>query len=113
MRMPLQLTFQNVDRSPALETRIRELAARLDRFSDQIMRCHVTVVAPHHHRRQGNLFEVRIDLTVPDREIGIRHTGPLDHAHEDSYVALRDAFHAARRKLQDYERRRYKKVRSH
>jgi ribosomal subunit interface protein len=113
MRMPLQLTFHNIDRSPAMEQRIRELAARLDRFSDQIMRCHVTVLAPHRHRHQGNLLEVRIDLTVPDREIAVRHTGPLDHSHEDPYVALRDAFRAVRRRLQDYERRRYKKVRTH
>lgn len=113
MRLPLQVTFHHVDPSPALETRIQELAERLDRFSDQIMRCHVTVEAPHHHQHQGNLFDVRIDITVPDREIAIRRTHPVNHSHEDPYVALRDAFRAARRRLQDYERRRYRQVKWH
>jgi ribosome-associated translation inhibitor RaiA len=42
---------------------------------------------------------VRIDVTVPGREIVINH----DHD-EDVYVALRDAFDAARRQLEDYAR---------
>lgn len=113
MRLPLQVTFRDVDPSPTLEARVRELAGRLDRFSDQIMRCHVTVEAPHRHQHQGKLFDVRIDITVPDREIAIRRTHPVNHSHEDPYVALRDAFRAARRRLQDYERRRYQKVKMH
>lgn len=113
MRTPLRVTFRNFDASPALESRVRELAARLDRFSDQIERCHVIVEAPHRHTHQGRLFEVRIDLSVPECEIAIRHTHPLSHSHEDPYVAVHDAFRAARRKLQDYERKRYKEVRTH
>jgi ubiquitin-protein ligase len=90
--------------SPALEARIRRLVARLDRFSPQLMRCHVTIDAPHKHQHKGGLFEVKIDLTVPDREIAIGRTHPASHAHEDPYVALRDTFRAARRILEDYER---------
>jgi ribosomal subunit interface protein len=113
MRLPLHITFRRVDSSPALEARIQQLAGRLERFSDQIMHCHVTVEAPHQHQQQGKLYEVRIDITVPDREIAIRRTHPANHSHEDPYVALRDAFRAARRRLQDYERRRYRQVKRH
>jgi cold shock CspA family protein/ribosome-associated translation inhibitor RaiA len=102
-----------MDPSPALEARIRELAERLDHFSDQIMRCHVTVEAPHHHQQQGSLFEVRLDITVPGREIAIRRSHPATHAHEDPYVALRDAFRAARRKLEDYQRQHRHDVKTH
>ncbi len=109
MKLPLQVTFRQVDPSPALESRIRELAARLERYSDQIMGCHVTVMAPHRHSHQGALYDVRIDITVPDREIAIHRANPRDPSHEDPYVALRDAFRAARRRLQDYERRRYRR----
>jgi len=113
MQLPLQVTFRHMDPSPALEARIRELAQRLEKFSGQIMRCHVIVEAPHQHQQQGKLFAVRIDLTVPGREIAIGQGQPADHSHEDPYVALRDAFRAARRKLQDYERERYQQVKSH
>lgn len=106
MKLPLQITFRHMEPSPALEARIHELAARLDKFSASIMRCHVIVEAPPKHQHQGGLFEVKIDVTVPGNEIAIRRSPPLDHAHEDPYVALRDAFHTARRQLEDYERLR-------
>lgn len=113
MRLPLQITFRHVDPSPALEARIRQLASKLDRFSEHIMRCHVIVEPPAHHQHQGALYDFRIDITLPDEEIAIRHAHPADHAHEDPYVALRDAFRAARRKLEDYERKRRGDVKTH
>lgn len=113
MILPLQITFRHMDSSPALEDRIRELASRLDRFSGQILRCHVIVEPAAHHPHQGSLYDVRIDITLPGEEIAIRHAHPADHAHEDPYVALRDAFHAARRRLEDYERKRRGDVKKH
>ena len=38
-----------------------------------------------------------VRITVPGSEIPVRHARPADHAHEDPYVALRDAFRGARR----------------
>ena len=113
MRLPLQITFRHMEPSPALEARIRKLAERLDEFSPHIMHCHVIVEAPHKHQQQGRLFEVRMDITVPDSEIAIRRSHPIRHSHEDPYVALRDAFRAARRKLEDYERERRAPAKTH
>jgi ribosomal subunit interface protein len=113
MKLPLQITFRHMDTSPALESRIRELASRLDKFSSHIMHCHVVVEPPSHHSRQGALYDVHINITLPDEEIAIRHAHTADQAHEDPYVALRDAFNAARRKLEDYERKRRGDVKSH
>ena len=111
--MTLQVTFRHMDPSPALEARIRELASRLDRFSDHILRCHVIVEPQAHHKHKGFLYDFRIDITLADEEIAIRHTHAADHAHEDPYVALHDAFRAARRKLEDYERKRRRDVKRH
>lgn len=106
MRLPLQITFRQMQPSLALETRIRELVTRLEKFSEHIMRCCVIVEPPAHHQRQGFLYAFGIDITLPDGRIAIRRARPADHAHEDPYVALRDAFRAARRRLVDYEHRR-------
>ena len=113
MQLPLQITFRQMDASPALESRIRALADRLEKFSPQIVRCHVIVQPVPHHQQQGALHEFRIDITLPDKQIAIRRAGPTNHAHEDPYVALRDAFRAARRKLADYERKRRGDVKQH
>ena len=106
MMLPLQITLRHMDSSPALEARIRELASKLDRFSTQIIRCHVIVQPLAHHKHQGVLYDFRIEVTLPDEKIAIRHAHAADHAREDPYVALRDAFRATRRRLEDYERRR-------
>jgi ribosome-associated translation inhibitor RaiA len=55
---------------------------------------------PHHHHHQGNPFTVKLDITLPGSEIVVNR----DHA-EDVYVALRDAFEAARRQLIEHAER--------
>jgi ribosome-associated translation inhibitor RaiA len=114
MQFPLQITFRNMTSSAALEERIRSLAEKLERFSSQITRCQIVVDAPHHaHHEQGGLFDFQIDISVPGREIVIGHTHTKNPAHENAYVALRDAFRAARRQLQDYEKIRRLDIKSH
>lgn len=106
MQNPLQISFRGMDPSPAVEDRIRDRAERLDRFHPRITSCNVVVEAPHKQHQHGNLFEVRIHLRVPGNELVVNREGPKDHAHEDVYVAVRDAFHAAERMLEDHVRRR-------
>jgi ribosome-associated translation inhibitor RaiA len=111
MLLPLQITFRHMDPSPALEGRIRKLASRLERFSPHIVRCHIIVEPPARHPHQGFLYDFRVHITLPDQDFAIRHAHPANHAHENAYVALRDAFRAARRMLEDYERKRRSHVR--
>lgn len=105
MAIPVQITFKGMDPSPAMEARIQEKAARLERFADFILRCHVTVEAPHRHHHQGNVFHARVELDVPRGRIVAGNGGGKNHAHEDPYVALRDAFAAATRQLEDHVRK--------
>ena len=67
----------------------------------------------HQHHHQGNLYHARIDITVPDSEIVVSRERDQHHAHEDAYVAIRDAFDAARRQLEDFSRRRQQNVKTH
>jgi ribosomal subunit interface protein len=100
MQIPLQITIRGIEHSDALETHIRDKAEKLDEFFDRIMSCRVVVEVPHKHHNQGKQFNVRIDVGVPGSEIVVNR----DHA-EDVYVALRDAFDAAKRQLEDYARK--------
>ena len=113
MRLPLQITFRHMEPSAPLEARIRKLAAHLERFSAHIMSCTVTVEAPHQHQRQGQLYEVHIDLRVPTGELVANRTHRERAGHEDVYVALRDAFRAVRRQLEDYEHEHRQEVKHH
>jgi ribosome-associated translation inhibitor RaiA len=137
MTIPLQITFRNMEPSAAIEKHVRAKAGKLESFCDRITGCHVIIEAPHQHHHKGKAFQVRIDLSAPGREIVINRapkrlsaaklTGgrqgeknfmenhrPSKHsAHEDVYVAIRDAFNAAGRKLQDHMRRRSGAIKVH
>jgi len=113
MQLPLQVTFRHMETSEALLADIEEKAEKLDRFSDQIMACRVVVEAPHQHHHKGNLFHISVDLTVPGGEIVASRTADEHHAHEDVYVAVRDAFNAVKRQLEDHVRKQKHKVKLH
>lgn len=110
---PVEISFLNLSPSPAIEARIRERAEKLDRFYDQIMTCRVAVEAAHKHHHKGNLYRVRIDVTVPGEELVVSRVPNDQQAHEDIYVALRDAFDAMRRQVEDFARRRRGQVKRH
>ncbi len=113
MQLPLQITFRNIESSPAVEAKIRERAAELDRYHDHIMGCRVVVESPHRRHHQGKLYHVRVDLTVPGGELAVSREPAEHRAFEDVYVAIRDAFDAARRQLEDHARRRRREVKAH
>lgn len=99
MQIPLQITLRNLAKSDAVESEIRKKAEKLDRYHRHIMSCRVVVELPSRHKHQGKEFVVRLDIKVPGSEIVVNH----DH-HEDLYVALHEAFHAAQRRLEDHAR---------
>ncbi|OGI46001.1 MAG: ribosomal subunit interface protein [Candidatus Muproteobacteria bacterium RBG_16_65_34] len=108
MQIPLQVTFRDMPQSDAVETRIREKADKLERYYDRIMACRVVVEMPQRHKHQGKLHSVRIDLTVPGAELVANHA-----LHEDVYIAIREAFDAMQRQLEDYARRQRGEVKNH
>lgn len=113
MQLPLEITFRNMEPSEAMEANVRERADKLNQFYDQIMSCRVVVESQHRHHHKGNIYHVRIDLTVPDDELVVSRDPKDNHAHEDAYVAIRDAFDAARRQLKEYAEKRRRKVKHH
>ncbi|HEY8514098.1 MAG TPA: HPF/RaiA family ribosome-associated protein [Candidatus Binatia bacterium] len=110
MKEPLRITYRGIEPTPAIEAKIRERAARLDRYYDDIISCHVTVDTPHRSQVKAKLYDVRIDLVVKGAEIVVRREPAQHPEHTDLYVAIRDAFDAAKRRLQDHARRQRREV---
>ena len=123
MTLPVQITFRNMKPSEAVDARVREEVAKLETFYKGIMHCRVMVELPHRHHRSGDLYHVRIEMTVPGAELIVKREPSLQTslrqvdtekqsksyeahaAHKDVFVVIRDAFKEARRQLQDYARR--------
>ena len=107
MQLPLQITAREISLSEVAEADIRNKAANLDLYYDGIVSCRVVVEGPGRHHRRAP-YTLRIDLSVPGAELVVDR-----QADEDLYVAIRDAFDAARRRLEDYARRQRGTVKTH
>ncbi len=113
MEVPLQIHFQNLEPSAAVETYVRQHVRRLERHFNEIVSCRVTLAAPHKHHSQGNLFQVTVDVRLPGGEVVASRHPDNQHAHEDAHVAIRDAFNATRRRLEHYIDSRRGRVKTH
>jgi len=109
MQIPVEITLRDIPHSDAVETRIREKIDKLDRFHERVMSCRVTVESPQQKKHQGKLYSVHIDMKVPGGgELVVNRMQD-----EDIYVAIRDAFNAAARQLEDHARRQRGDVKTH
>ena len=102
MTIPLQVSFQELPSSAAVKTRIEERVEKLERFHDRITGCRVVISTPHRHQRKGNHFDVRVDLSLPGRELVVHRDTAGAQDHDDIYIAVRDAFDAMQRQLLDH-----------
>jgi ribosomal subunit interface protein len=108
MQSPLQITMLDIPHSDALEDHVRQKAAKLETLYPHLMGCRVVIEIPHKHKHQGRQFNVRLDITVPGAELVVNR-----EADGDVYVALRDAFDAAKRQIEDYGSRQRGEVKAH
>lgn len=101
LQIPLQITLRNVPQSDALDEEIRRRAAKLETFHPRLTGCRVTVERVSGHQRQGQEFQVHLDVRAPGQPELV-----VDRGHgEDLAVAVRDAFDAMDRKLDELARK--------
>jgi ribosomal subunit interface protein len=113
MQTPAKIAFRGMDGSATLEARIKQKIKKLEQYHDRITSCRVVVEAPHRRSRKGKLYLVSVDITVPGAELVVNSEKRHHQSHEDVYVALRDAFSAMKRQLEDYTRERSGQVKVH
>ena len=113
METPLQVSFKNMEPSARVEAAIREKVGKLEQVHGRITSCHVHVEAPHRRHRQGNLYEVRLEVHVPGSDLAVSNKPGDVNAHEDLDVAIRDAFNAMERQLKRRRRKATGEVKTH
>ncbi len=103
--MNLRITYRHMQSSAAVASILRKRAEELERLYPRIVSCHVVFEQAHKHSLKGRLFHVRIDLGVPRAKLTVSRDAQAAHEHENAFVAIRDAFDAARRQLEDFASR--------
>jgi ribosome-associated translation inhibitor RaiA len=102
MQIPLQVSFEGTEPSDAVRAAIEREVERLETHNHHIVGCRVSVIAPGHRHRHGTGFEIHIWLTLPPHEnLVVDHAPSSDARHEHVEVAIKDAFAAARRQIDD------------
>lgn len=107
MQIPLEISTRDVTLTPPIEAELRKRAQKLERFYGRITSCRIAVERPtgnHHH--EGGPFRVRVDVTVPGSEL------VADKQAEEIFAAIRDAFDAAERQVENFSQRRRGEVKS-
>jgi ribosomal subunit interface protein len=108
MQRELQISSRNFDLTPAIEKQVRERAEALELYFERLTGCRVVLEAPVRHHRKGGPFKVRIDMRAPGAELSVTRQDA-----EDLSLAVREAFDAARRRLEDHLRELRHDVKTH
>src|SRR5579871_2401744 len=109
MMLPIQVILRDMPNSTAIENHIRTKAEKLNRFYDRISSCRIAVDEPQKHKNQSDyIFTVRIDITVPGKELVVTRK-----QNKDIYIAIRDAFKAITRQLEEHSKRQKGQIKTH
>lgn len=102
MKVPPEITYRDVEKTPAIDTLVQEKIAKLERHCDYISSCQIAIEKIHDRPRHGSPYRVRIDLTIPPNHELVADSNPPEPT---QYVALdtviRDAFSKMERQLKD------------
>jgi len=96
MTTPLEISFHGIDKSDAVEARIQEKFGRLHNHFDRMTHARVVITSPNRTGDRAKMFTVKVDIGMPGQQpIVVNSEGD----YTDVFLALRDAFNAAQRKL--------------
>ncbi|MBX9738564.1 MAG: cold shock domain-containing protein [Beijerinckiaceae bacterium] len=109
-----EIDFQNIEDRGRLREDIERHLAELENRYGRITAARVVLKGPGARRHAGGLYEVNIRLALPDgKDVVVERTPDEDERHADIRFAINDAFHRARRQLQDQARRIRGQVKQH
>ena len=102
MTIALDIHFHGLEKSDAVENKVREKVAKLQRHFDRMTACRVVLEAPHRNAAKAKVFQVKIEISVPSsKPIIINHEREGANAQDDLSLAIRDAFEAATRRVDE------------
>lgn len=110
MSNEFQIVFHNIDQSEALTDSVNKRVEKLRRYNGDIIGGRVVLDSPHNNHHKGKVYSVTLELRTPTKEVVVTQEQHDNHAHEDLYVAIRDAFNAAERQLKSVDKKHRKQA---
>ena len=100
-RRACQITFGGMLASEPTRVEVHAWLAKLNALTASMTGGHVLIEAVDRGHKEQH-YRVRMDLTMPTGVVVVDYDHPHNRAHEDVYVAIRNAFRAARRQLETH-----------
>ena len=105
MSNEFQVVFHNMAQSTAIADAVKKRINKLGRFCNQIIAGRVVLDSPHNNHSKGKVYSVGLEIHTSFKEVRVNQEQHDNHAHEDLYVAIRDAFNAAERQSKSIEKK--------
>ena len=105
MANDFQIFFHNIDQSTSVSYAVNKRISKLQRFCSRILTGRVVLDSPHNNHYKGKVYSVGLEIHTPSKEIRVNQEQHDNHAHENLYVAIRDAFNAAERQLKAVDKK--------
>lgn len=114
MQLPVNITYRGLEKNDKIDNLVLDHATRLEKFCDHINRCDVAIEQPNHTHQKGNLYRVRIDVTVAPRHELVAEDQQMDNgSHEPLLKAIHDAFKTMERELRRVVDKQRREVKTH
>jgi len=105
MTNEFQVVYHNIDQTEAISEAVQKRIDKLERFCDHIINGRVVLDCPHNNHHKGKVYSVTLEMHTPTLEVRVNQDQHDNHAHEDLYIAIRDAFNAAERQLKSVDKK--------
>tara|TARA_B110000444_G_scaffold225993_1_gene230197 strand:+ start:608 stop:1045 length:438 start_codon:yes stop_codon:yes gene_type:complete len=105
MTNEFQIVYHNIDQTEAIAEAVQKRIEKLERYCDQIINGRVVLDSPHNNHHKGKVYSVTLEIHTPMLEVRVNQDQHDNHAHEDLYVAIRDAFNVAERQLKSVDKK--------
>jgi len=113
MRIPLEISYREVEKSDALELLIREKAAKLEEIQEDIVSCRIAVEKVQEHQRSGSPYRVRIVTRIPPgKELVVNREPGEGDPSEQLKTAVNKAFDAMRRQVRKQKEKQLGEVKT-
>ena len=108
MSNEFQIVYHNIEQSDSITEAVQKRVDKLRRYCSDIIGGRVVLDCPHNNHHKGKVYSVALELQTPNKPVMVTQEQHDNHAHEDLYVAIRDAFNAAERQLKSVDKKHRK-----
>lgn len=114
MQMPLEVTFNDVQKTPWVEEYIQERADQLDQMATNLISCRVVVERAQHRHHTGNPYRTRVEVRLsPHKDLVATKEGVVGDTQVQLRPIIRKAFEAMEKQVRKHTEKRNNDVKHH